>query len=443
MYTNAPTRPTLTPDHQAVFDVIRHIDTHKTVPPAPGDAGRYQKNLQALISILQLDGFKAYQAERARFLQDHNVDALFLNYGTPERKEEDDPRFILKDGKRIIKLYSIENVYAFPDPEYLITRTLPAIGTSLLYALSGTGKTFVALDMALRIAHGLPWMGYQVKQGTVWYINTEGKVSFKKRLKAWYHEHPELSESPHFKVIPWSVDLRENFQDLLDTIDIMSTQEKPNLLTFDNFSMCSDIDQTKQEQVTPVLKRLNDLAQNYECHVMVIHHTNKAKDFNGSMAFRNHIDTHIEVKLEDPADQHGPRLIHSDKARDDDLFNDIKIELKQVTIYADEITGDPVTSCVAVRSETSIKQSGLSDIPQNMLDLLGDEPRSYTDWMKEVTNTLGIVKTTFNNYRDELMTKGYIEKCKVDGVRFEQYRKKAAPATDLARKNSEGEGSHD
>src|SRR5450755_3507745 len=59
--------------------------------------------------------------------------------------QEPDKRFTSRDGKRIIKLHSIEEIYALPDPVYLIPKILLSVGLSMLFGMSGTGKTFSAL----------------------------------------------------------------------------------------------------------------------------------------------------------------------------------------------------------------------------------------------------------------------------------------------------------
>lgn len=342
-----------------------------------------------------------------------------------EKETEQDDRFTTgKNGKRIIKLWSIEDIYALPEPDYLIEPIFPSVGVSIIYGLSGTGKTFATLGIGLSVAHGKEWMGRHVHQGTVFYINSEGRSSLGKRIKAWYKENAPLKPSSRFRIIPWGLDLQEHLSTLLDTIEDMAEEQKPDLLVFDNFSMCADIDQNKQNEVAPILKILNDLAEKLQCHILILHHTTKEDNFNGSMAFRNHTDVMIELKREDKADNHSPILFHSQKARDDEPFNDIRTELKQVTLYVKEDTLQPVTSCVVVPSETPSKGDALHDVAQNILDLLGDTPRSYTDWSKEAMKALGISKATFDRYKRLLEAKNHIEKCKVDGVKYEQYRKK-------------------
>lgn len=354
--------------------------------------------------------------------------AALLHHGSEQSEPgqtEEDKRFTSgHDGKRLIKLYSIEEIYAIPAPTYLIPKVLISTGVSMLYGTSGTGKTFSGLNISLSIAHGEEWMGRRVKQGVIWYINTEGASTFGRRIKAWYIEHASLKPTSAFKIIPWSLDLRDNFNELLDTIASMGENEKPTMIVFDNFSMCTaGIDQTKQEQVAPVLKTLNELSQNYDCHVMVIHHTNKEGDFNGTMAFRNHVDTMIELKKEDKADKNSPVLFCSQKARDDEPFSDMKTELKQITLYTDQESLEDITSCVVVPSEAPIKQEGLKDTPQNILNILGDRSLLYTDWKKECLAAIKIAPVTFDRHREMLVTKKYVEKYTPPGEVVDHYRK--------------------
>lgn len=346
-----------------------------------------------------------------------------------QQTEENDPRFTTSQStqKRLLKLHSIDDIYALPDTTYLITKVLKEVGVSMLYGMSGTGKTFTALNLALSVAHGLNWMSRKVKQGPVWYVNTEGGRELKNRLKAWYEEHDELLPSPHFQVIPWSLSFRENMEDLVNTIDEMSEEDKPALIVFDNFSMCAPgINQNNQEEVAPVLRDLNTLAQMKSTHVMVIHHSNKLDDINGTMAFRNHVDTMIELKKEDKSDKQSPILFCCQKARDDEPFSDIRTELKQIILYTDPQSLETITSCVVTPSETRAKEKALNDTPANMLDILGDRSLIHSDWQRECLETLKIGHATFDRYRQQLIYKKYIEKYKPEGQKIDHYRKTEA-----------------
>jgi hypothetical protein len=323
--------------------------------------------------------------------------------------EPEDPHFTKgKSGKRVLKFASIEDMYALPDPEYIINHVIETASSSVLYGVSGTGKTFTALDLALCIAHGARWHGRKAKQGVVWYINTEGGRGLKKRLKAWYLEHSHLSETPDFKIIPWSLDLKENFQDFLDTLE--DATEKPVLIIADNFSMCTPgVEQNKQEQVSPILRAINQVVQDYGCHFMLIHHTNKEGDFNGTMAFRNHVDVMIELRKEDKTHKQSPILFSSQKARDDEMFKDIRTELKQVTLHYDAETLEPVTSCVVVDTEQPEPEKATPEIQINMLRLLKAHVKlTCNQWQKYSEETHQITRATFYRVRSIVEREGLI-----------------------------------
>jgi RecA-family ATPase len=76
-----------------------------------------------------------------------------------------------------------------PDIDWIIADVLPAANRALLYADSGVGKSFTALDIALHIATGLRWQGHAVKQGPVYYLAAENPDTFYGRVQAWEKQH--------------------------------------------------------------------------------------------------------------------------------------------------------------------------------------------------------------------------------------------------------------
>lgn len=70
-------------------------------------------------------------------------------------------------------------------PQETVEDVLPATGSACLYGQSGSGKTFLALDMALAIARGdRTWFGYRVAKRHVIYVCLEGEAHIRDRLKA-------------------------------------------------------------------------------------------------------------------------------------------------------------------------------------------------------------------------------------------------------------------
>jgi AAA domain-containing protein len=87
------------------------------------------------------------------------------------------------------QLLSIEEVSQLEDPEDLIEGLIERESFTLLFAPPESAKSFLALDLGLSIATGLPWQGRTVKKGPVVYVVAEGGRGIKKRIKAWLQEH--------------------------------------------------------------------------------------------------------------------------------------------------------------------------------------------------------------------------------------------------------------
>jgi hypothetical protein len=79
------------------------------------------------------------------------------------------------------------DIYDMPDPIPLVEGMLMQNENICLVGPPKSGKTFVALDIALSITAGEPVLGkLPVKrQGAVVYLTAEGKAGFKRRIKAW------------------------------------------------------------------------------------------------------------------------------------------------------------------------------------------------------------------------------------------------------------------
>jgi hypothetical protein len=76
-----------------------------------------------------------------------------------------------------------------PEVNWLVERFLPAGARTMLYADSGVGKSFAALDVALHVAFGQTWQGRGVTQGPVYYVAAENPDTFYGRAQAWGKLH--------------------------------------------------------------------------------------------------------------------------------------------------------------------------------------------------------------------------------------------------------------
>jgi hypothetical protein len=73
--------------------------------------------------------------------------------------------------------------------KWIIKNWVPDFGVTMVYGESGSGKTFITLDMACHIAAGLDWHGHRTKSGIVIYMAGEGNYGLRQRVAAWCKSH--------------------------------------------------------------------------------------------------------------------------------------------------------------------------------------------------------------------------------------------------------------
>ena len=98
------------------------------------------------------------------------------------------------------KIYSAKDYVAHVRKlEWFVKGVVPKAELVAIFGASGSGKTFITLDIACRVALGLPWFGIQSRQAKVLYIAAEGAAGMRERMQAWCQHNgqslDELSES--------------------------------------------------------------------------------------------------------------------------------------------------------------------------------------------------------------------------------------------------------
>ena len=94
------------------------------------------------------------------------------------------------------KIYSADDYVARPNKlKWFVKGVVPKAELVAIFGASGSGKTFITLDIACRVALGLKWFGIQCQQSNVLYVVAEGAMGFQDRLQAWcIHNDVSLSE---------------------------------------------------------------------------------------------------------------------------------------------------------------------------------------------------------------------------------------------------------
>lgn len=189
------------------------------------------------------------------------------------------------------------------DPTWLIPNVLPAAGIGMIYGESGSYKSFLALDMALCLAFGIPgqWGAPPVKNDVL-FLAGEGPVATaKKRWPAWMEwQNIEFRNDHRFLIkdrVPFYTD-----SDAWEHVkaDLAELNAKPALIVIDTLTrLITGLDENSAKDASMITNFMEQLARYYECFVLAIHHTGKDqnKGARGSSAFYANMDTVISTKL--------------------------------------------------------------------------------------------------------------------------------------------------
>lgn len=215
---------------------------------------------------------------------------------------------VLKFKKR-----NIGNVFSFSDidetqllDDELIERTLSKKSVAMIYGASNSGKTFLAIDIAMSVATGLPMLGRNVIQKPVLYIAAEAPEGVTNRMKVWLKNHPEINKAQvqiggGCHLYPYQIDLFGNV-DVDQVINDIHVTNHINcneigLIVIDTLARVSGDANENSNDMSVVMAHCDRIKNATGATILLIHHSgkNEANGARGWSGVRAAVDTEIEV----------------------------------------------------------------------------------------------------------------------------------------------------
>lgn len=190
------------------------------------------------------------------------------------------------------------------DPVWLVPGLIPAHGTGMIYGFTGSFKSFIALDLALCLAYGIPgqWeIPVEQPKKVVVYFAGEGSIgTAKKRFPAWRKAHDIEFEGDHLFLIMNRVPLFSDIEEWEQIkLDLHKLGLKPDLFIVDTLArFASGTDEGSNSDATIVTNFGENLARYYECCVMYVHHEGKdaSRGARGASAWLSNMDFALSTK---------------------------------------------------------------------------------------------------------------------------------------------------
>lgn len=156
---------------------------------------------------------------------------------------------------------------------WTVKHVLPADSVGLLFGASGTFKTYIAIDAAMHVVHGLKWLGRRTKKGPALFIAGEGGTGLAGRIEAW-HRARRLPAPPAsmLRVIPVALDLGADAWRVADAAKAAGIE--PSIVVVDTFSQTFSGEENSANEVAAYFREVgNHLRALWHCTVLVIHHS--------------------------------------------------------------------------------------------------------------------------------------------------------------------------
>lgn len=231
---------------------------------------------------------------------------------------------------------------------WLVRNWLQRDALIMIHGPSGGGKTFVLLDMLLRIGSDrADWFGQTVKNGPVVYLAGEGHHGLRSRIAAWKHHNGVNNLTVWLSRAGCDLNTPQGYQQVADAIRALP--ERPIAIAVDTLHRFLAGDENSAQDTKTMLDACAALMAEFGCSVILVHHTGVSDEAQhrarGSSAWRGALDIEISVLPKGEV-----IAITQRKSKDAELAEPVYVELQSVTIpgWVDE-DGEPVSSAVIVQ----------------------------------------------------------------------------------------------
>lgn len=312
--------------------------------------------------------------------------AALVNAAVPVEEKD-----IVRDD--VFKLYSLSELDGLPPPVWLIESVMIENGLCLFWAGSDNYKTFVAIDMAMSIASGIPWQGKATQGGPVLYVAAEDIAGVKLRMDGWRRTKGEKLPEPDIRLLRDSFTMASpDAEKLIRSIELIPV--KPRLIVIDTLAMTFGAgNEDKTSDMNAFIQGCASIRRATGATVMVVHHTGRnTEQERGNASLRAACDVIFTVQRIGKSGR--IKLINTPpkgKQKNDAPFPDIHLRMQKVhfqqhdtekstlIVMADEEGSEAPEPDSHDEEETNDTAQRLGRIEKSILDALEKAARGGRD----------------------------------------------------------------
>jgi hypothetical protein len=265
------------------------------------------------------------------------------------------------------RLLTADEVAALPPIRWRVKGVIPASGLAAIYGPSGSGKSFLTLDMLAAIADGREWHGHRCIAAPVVYVCLEGEAGLAQRLQALRSRFgDDIGASMRFVTAPFQLLDSDSVTELADVI--IEAGGMGAVVVLDTLNRATPgADENSSQDMGLAVAASKALQAMLGGLVILVHHTGKdaTRGMRGHTSLFAALDAVVEVVRDGDS-----RTWRVGKSKDGADGAEHAFRLDVVPLGDDE-DGDPVSSCVVVQCDqqaqkakrlTAAQRAGLSSL---------------------------------------------------------------------------------
>lgn len=198
------------------------------------------------------------------------------------------------------RFLNVNDLKALPPPRWLVPGLLVEDSVAAIYGAPESGKSFLALDIAMAVAGGVDWHGRRVTDGGVLYVAAEGASGLGKRVRAW-----EIDRGIDVGKFPLWLDHGEiNLAAERDggvrafVSDVVEELGTLRLVVIDTLNQtAAGADENSAKDMGRYIASMKRIRDETGATIVVVHHSGKdpGKGMRGSSSLLGAMDTTVEV----------------------------------------------------------------------------------------------------------------------------------------------------
>lgn len=190
-------------------------------------------------------------------------------------------------------------------PNWFVRGYIESPSTVRIFGPSGSGKSFVSVDLATACVTNGRWMDKRVEGGACFYIAGEGHVGLARRFRAWQLHHGVARLPDNLYLSTARIELNTvGAQEVMEEVERICEEsgDAPALIVIDTLAraMPAGKDENSTKDMGEFVNEVDRIRDKFQCVAVIIHHTGNTETHRarGASSMLAAVDAEMSVSMQ-------------------------------------------------------------------------------------------------------------------------------------------------